>query len=139
VHSPANLREQKVARSLGNMIYLSEPHKEYDDNKTRVLPSLILEDAIKISASCCAQVSYRINDNSLDKALKIYDKLITSTPKHFSPFEHQAKASWFSGSFTVDEITYGSKSIQKGITHFDIEGNFWSGNFKNWIQYRQLL
>lgn len=97
------------------------------------------EDAIKISASCCAQVSYRVNDNSLDKALKIYDKLITSVPKHCSPFENQAKASEFSGSFTVNEMAVERRGVKEGITHFDTKGNYWSGNFKNWIQYRQLL
>lgn len=98
------------------------------------------EDAIKISASCCAQVSYRVNDNSLDKALMIYDKLVNSKPIHASPFEHQAKA--------VDKLSQGFEcswgdvdweNWNKGVTHFDIEANYWSGNFKNWIQYRQLI
>jgi len=27
----------------------------------------------------------------------------------------------------------------KGYTHLDNIGNFWSGNFRGWIQYRQTL
>ena len=98
------------------------------------------EDAIKISASCCAQVSYRVNDGSIDKALMIYDKLVNSKPIHASPFEHQGKA-----TNKVDqglEFIWGDvdwNGCSKGVTHVDLEGNFWSGNFKNWIQYRQLI
>ncbi len=49
-----------------------------------------LSEAIKISASLCAQVSYRKADESLDKAIKIHDRLVKSIPVHASPFEHQA-------------------------------------------------
>jgi hypothetical protein len=70
-------------------------------------------------------VSYRVNDNSLDKALKIYDRLVNSTPIHASPFEHQAKASEFRGYFMRGEYSYQESGT--------------NGNFKNWIQYRQLL
>ena len=44
--------------------------------------------AKKISVSCCAQVSYRTNDTSIDKAIRITDALSKSTPIHASPFEH---------------------------------------------------
>ena len=43
----------------------------------------------RISSSCCAQVSYRRNDPSLQKADFIYDKLVNGKPAHYSPFEHQ--------------------------------------------------
>src|SRR5690606_13224524 len=51
-----------------------------------------LEEAKKVSASCCAQVSYRVLDGSLEKAEKIQERLIGdgSDPVHASPFEHQA-------------------------------------------------
>lgn len=50
-----------------------------------------LDTAKKISASLCAQTSYRKSDDSVDKAIKLYDRLVTSKPVHASPFEHQAK------------------------------------------------
>lgn len=59
----------------------------YHDGSGR---ALTLQDALKVSASCCAQVSYRKLDDSLDKAREIYDRLVTSEPIHASPFEHQA-------------------------------------------------
>lgn len=92
----------------------------YVDNK-----EVTLEEAKMISASACAQVSYRKNDLSLEKAKMIWDKLIFSDPCHASPVEHQATP------LVHDE--------QAGLTHFDKDGNRWSGNFKGWVQLRKLL
>jgi hypothetical protein len=49
-----------------------------------------IETCKKISASCCAQVSYRVLDDSPTKAIMVYDRLVESKPIHASPFEHQA-------------------------------------------------
>jgi len=46
------------------------------------------ESGKKVSVSCCAQVSYRTNDTSIDKAIRITDALSKSRPIHASPFEH---------------------------------------------------
>lgn len=91
---------------------------------------LSLEDAIKISASLCAQVSYRKADESLDKALKIYDMLVTMKPVHASPFEHQATP--------IDPHIFGTHKVE-GATHEDRYGDLWSGNFRGWVQNRQLI
>lgn len=91
---------------------------------------LTLEDALKISASCCAQVSYRLADNSLEKAKKIYDMLVESKPVHASPFEHQA---------TPMDCTSVNWREKDGATHIDEHGNVWSGNYRGWIQHRQLI
>ncbi len=87
-----------------------------------------LNDALMISASCCAQTSYRKTDDSLEKSKDIYNKLVGMDPPHFSPFEHQATP--MDNSFNFNNV---------GVTHLDRYGNYWSGNFKKWIQYRQLL
>jgi hypothetical protein len=89
-------------------------------------------DALKISASCCAQVSYRKLNDSKEKALEIYERLFSGAKPHLSPVEHQAvcispKAENRDTNWTV------------GITHKDREGNYWSGNFKDFVQYRQLI
>lgn len=89
---------------------------------------IILEEAIKISCSSCAQVSFRKLDTSLEKAESIYKKLVESEPVHASSFEHTAKC------VNTDVFAW-----QEGITHADYEGNMWSGNFKEWVQYRQLI
>lgn len=90
--------------------------------------------AIKISCSCAAQVSYRKNDTSIEKALAIYDKLVNSEPVHASAFEHCATPiDLLSGNFA-------------GVTHVDdtrvngkLKNVYCSGNFANWVQYRQLI
>ena len=46
------------------------------------------EKAKKISVSCCAQVSYRKLDETPEKALQIFDKLIQGDVIHASAFEH---------------------------------------------------
>jgi hypothetical protein len=93
-----------------------------------------LEDALAISSSCCAQVSYRKLDDSLDKARTIYQRLVESEPVHASPFEHQATP--MSYPFVV-ESDY--RDTEEGVTHADVDLNYWSGNFKGWIQHRQLI
>jgi hypothetical protein len=106
---------------------------------------ITLEQALKISASCCAQVSYRKSDDSLEKALLVYDRLVESKPVHASPFEHQGSPmkgvdtqepdGW---QFLINHSGYPG-SWEVGITHSDRDGRLWSGNFKSWIQYRQMI
>lgn len=74
---------------------------------------LSLDDALILSTSLCAQVSYRKSDDSLEKARNIFDKLINSRPMHSSPAEHQ-----------------GAPHINKDHV---------SGNFRGWIQHRHTL
>lgn len=112
-------------------------HRNVEDNRQCFTDSefkpLTLDEARAVSASCCAQVSYRKNDDSLEKALMIFDKLINSEPVHASPIEHQA-------SPMVNATTYMSDNVwESGVTHCDRAGNLWSGNFKHWIQFRQLI
>lgn len=94
-----------------------------------------LEDAIKISASSCAQVSYRLLDTSLEKAKKIYDMLIKAEVIHASPFEHLGLP------INTTDLSYDSLTHEwpEGVTHMDKNNNFWSGNLKGWIQYRHLI
>ena len=92
------------------------------------------EQACIISASCCAQVSYRRLDSSPEKAEKIFDQLINSHPCHASPVEHQATP--------MDSWMYEADlpSLDKhGITHKTTNGLLWSGNLRGWVQHRKLI
>ena len=95
--------------------------------------SLTLDEAVKVSVSCCAQVSYRLLDNSLIKALRIYDSLLSADRVHASPLEHIATPMLFpiSRSIQVAGMRTGE--------HMDWRGNVWSGNFMGWEQYRQSV
>lgn len=90
---------------------------------------MTLSDALAVSSSCCAQVSYRKLDDSLEKAKSIYERLVESMPPHFSPFEHQATP------MLLNQTDFSFN----GVTHIDKYRRYWSGNFCGWIQHRQFL
>ena len=118
---------ESVRTGTGNLIYVDCNGKE-----------LTLENAQKVSSSCCAQVSYRNLDQSLEKSIDIYDKLVGSDRKHSSAFEHCATP--------MQKINLGKQvncmqphTWERGITHMRNDGSLWSGNLQGWIQYRQLI
>ena len=95
----------------------------FDENNKRVS----LHEALMISASCCAQVSYRKTDGSLEKAETVYKRLVESKPCHASPTEHQA-------------MVIGDDRAIPGITHYNTRDmSPGSGNLRWWLQYRQLI
>lgn len=111
---------------------------------------LTLEEALMVSSSCCAQVSYRLLDDSLEKAKDIYQKLVESQPVHASPFEHQATPISQSKYLLMDEpgledmkievnLSDDASTWERGVTHSDRNSALWSGNFKSWVQHRQLI
>ena len=111
--------------SIGNLEYWSNDVK------------LDIETARKISASCCAQVSYRKLDDSIKKALEIFDMLHLEDDqhrqKHASPVEHQGTP------IDTFNIPFNPNSWEPGVTHVRRDGTLWSGNLQGWIQYRQLI
>lgn len=113
----------------------------YRDSHTGVLHYLDSNDqyisaetARIISASCCAQVSYRKNDDSIEKAQKIFDQLIHSQPCHASPVEHQATPMDLRTTANYEPETW-----EPGVTHVSANGDLWSGNLRGWIQHRKLI
>lgn len=87
-----------------------EGRQVFMDEHGGVIP---LDTARMVSVSACAQVSYRKNDLSVEKARRIYDRLIMSDVVHASPFEHVAQAK---------KPEPGQKS-----------------NLTGWTQYRKLI
>ena len=103
----------------------------YVDSSDRYITA---EEARIISASCCAQVSYRKNDDSFEKAKKIFHQLIESQPCHASPVEHQATP-----MDLPTYINYEPETWEPGVTHVSANGDLWSGNLLGWIQHRKLI
>lgn len=91
-------------------------------------------NALMISSSCAAQVSYRKLDDSLEKAGTVYKRLVESEPVHASPFEHQATPIEYTGGDTNNPFHW-----PVGVTHMSKDGSLWSGNFKDWLQHRQMI
>lgn len=82
---------------------------------------------VKIATARCARLSYMTFDGKIDyaKDIALHDMLLES--KHLSPFEHCAQA------LDCSDLSWD------GLTHVDEDGDVWSGNFKNWKQYRHLI
>lgn len=117
-----------------------------------------LEQALAISSSCCAQVSFRTADDSLEKAMKVKERLIQDNAVHGSPFEHQGTPikksenllqmnpipdnfDAYAPTFSVGKVNVPGNpdTWEEGITHVRRDGTFCSGNLRNWIQHRQLI
>ena len=103
-HPDAQPEIQALARAMRVAMSGSEPerlhtrdwHLPYITGKEKFPGGKLdwIGYARKISAARCASVSYKTVDGkpmTFDKALKIYDKLAGSEPKHLSPFEHIAR------------------------------------------------
>ena len=122
--------------SLPNFLSYGEWHLPYVDTRGGDLGieyivdnvGVSLEDALKVSSSCCAQVSYRLTDNSLEKAEMIYKMLVEAEPVHASPIEHQC--------YPMDEET---QLDSEGVTGYNNSLGHYSGNFFGWVQHRQLI
>lgn len=112
------------SRNTGEFFYIDENNKYITADEARM-----------ISASCCAQVSYRKNDGSLEKAHVVFDRLINSVPVHASPVEHIATP------ITKEMmLRLCDENIEiQGMTHVGENGQPWSGNLRGWVQYRQLI
>ena len=95
------------------------------------------EEALRISASCCCQVSYRKLDDSFNKAMEIWDKLFSGPKPHMSPTENQAVALGSKKASIIQRVL--PSYLPEGISHIDREGNLWSGNFKGFIQHRKII
>lgn len=139
------IKESK-ARSTPFILYPGQAHVPYV-HRVRTNESVYyvlgdegevsLDIALKISASCCGQVSYRKLDDSFEKALQIYERLFDGPKPHFSPSEHQGIAMQNTKIGFFNRM-FGAK-WEKGVSHVDNEGNFWSGNLKGFIQNRKLI
>lgn len=147
-HELARVMRQALVDSKPNYLKVGEWHLPYVNTYFEVLGNdseatqmfndsdnniISLEQAQHISASCCAQVSYRKNDDSLEKAEDIFAKLIGADRKHYSPLEHLGTPIAPSDSFPHP------RDWSEGVTHMDKFGSLWSGNFRGWVQYRQLI
>jgi hypothetical protein len=107
-HKDAQPEFQELARAMRGQQTMSKPlvlkegdwhvpyvGREHINGETKYFDNagyMSEQHALAISASCCAQVSYRRLDATRAKALEIFDRLATARPIHASPFEHQAMA-----------------------------------------------
>lgn len=103
--------------------------------------SISLREALMISASCCAQVSFRKLDTSWEKAQDVWEKLqLNSLVPRASPTEHQAMA-------LPTYPPVGIDSLLRKFPHLHVQfpkdpnilPNYFSGNLCGAIQHRHNL
>jgi hypothetical protein len=123
-----NINYEKLGEVTGKYYIEDNPNEEVDINKWLV----------KIATARCARISYEtLGDNSkidYEADIKLHDMLIKS--KHWSPFEHCARA--------MNNIEY--EHFIKGDRRYDVVGDKmlkvttgWCNNFKGFIQYRYSI
>lgn len=156
-HALANLMQKAKDASKPFVLYENEWHVPYIQRERYKFSSdfgdpisdgeiiyssgdqvLTTDEALVLSSSLCAQTSYRKSDDTLEKAKNIYSRLVESEPVHASPFEHQGMC-YNVNPFKLLTAIMFNYFIPKGVTHIDINRNWWSGNLKHFIQYRQLI
>jgi thymidylate synthase ThyX len=153
----AKLMKQAMDESEPQDLEFGEWHLPYvigNDNLNFVMSKYLdnesmLQDKIKCSVARCARVSYMKHDKSspsVSEDIDLYNALVTrpytmkngmhlpeNDPIHASPAEHVATPmdnSYLPVIGSIDE---------EGVTHLTVDGEKWSGNFKGWLQYRQLI
>ncbi len=135
----AELMLEEYSNSTPRQLFPGEWHVPYyNEGRWTDLCEESLDEALAISSSCCAQVSYRKLDKSLEKAQDIFKRLVETKPVHASPFEHQATPMGVNSLNSAD-CSLDPDYWQDGTTHMDKKGKLWSGNLKGWIQHRQLV
>ena len=110
----------------GTMIYMDEAHKQ-----------ISLETAKDVSASCCAQVSYRKLDQTTEKAETVRERLLGGPKPHASPYEHQGTP--MKNPKAGQDYILSPAHWEKGVTSMNRDRIFLSGNLKGWSQFRQLI
>ena len=139
-HSDAQPEMKKLADCMLHAILDSRPvklepgqwHLPYitEQDQALGLSSDPINLSIRVSVARCARVSYLTQEGkppNIEDDLKLYDRLVGSTPIHASPTEHQA---------TPDEYW---RNEDTGIVSQVWQRPDLHGNLKGWIQYRKQL
>lgn len=126
--TPRKLREGDMHLPYVTMLQMGEGTYYTTSDKLELSSDDLLSEAeaIKVSSSCVAQVSYRRLDDSMEKAKSVYKMLnlpeggvYPDDPPHFSPTEHIAIASkgfkHLSGNLDTDDFVQYRRLLEEGV------------------------
>lgn len=94
---------------------------------------------LKVSAARCARASYNNFEgkpSTLTEDLELFGKLVEDQPIHASPTEHQATPMRKVMPYVNN---MNPSTWEQGITSMDRDGNLYSGNILDFIQFRKLI
>ena len=139
--------KQKFSESTPFLLYVGQAHVPYVERERCYFGSDVLyfckneqvslEDALKLSASCSAQISYRALNDTYAKAMDIYGRLFSGPKPHLSPTEHQGIAMKATKANLLQRIF--PSLLEKGVSHIDRNGELWSANLKGFLQNRKIM
>ena len=136
--SQAEIHIQALAEAMWDAYNESIPQElsygEWHLPLARFIEDLPLDVKIKTCVARAARLSYMTFDGKIDyeKDIELHDQLLES--KHYSPFEHCARAM----SEEEYESFYKGERANKGHTGLN-ENKGWCNNFRGFIQYRYLI
>jgi hypothetical protein len=129
IRTLAQLMRRAISESTPELLAPSEWHTPF------ALPGST-EERITSSVAGTARVSYLRHDGTertMQEDTARHDELLALM--HMSPFEHQATPMRIP---VLRELTHPNL-WDPGVTHIDRKLRMWSGNFRGWVQYRQLV
>jgi len=124
IHALASKMKEVLSNAKYKLLKRGEWHLPYVLQNER--EQFTREVLCNISAARCARVSYSNHDGT--NPVIAGDLQLAKTLReagHMSPFEHQATP-------LLDRD-------QDGFTHKDKYRDLWSGNFRGWVQYRNVI
>ena len=159
-HPAAQPEFQELAKCMRESIEQVKPvfqmwHLPYVTDEERA--KYPVEKLARVSAARCARVSYTNHDQSdpnIEEDLGLFGELMVrpferknrsytaDDPVHESPADHVA---FEHGVFPSSDVTLGVLQWPIGTTAIQKSGSeeypfeFWSGNLRNWSQFRHLL
>lgn len=109
-----------------------------------------IEEAIKVSASICARISYTNfdhNENDVSNHLDLYKKLVNNKPPHSSPLEHIGRCMTYDEyrlfiKGKAHDLDIENQNYENGVEQTLIHDNSslgWCNNLKGFIQLRYLI
>jgi len=146
IYTLAERIKEAIEGSTPTELKVGEWHTPYVSTDEQ----LDTETALKCSVARCARVSYLNHDRTnpnVEADKELFNMLVVrpyvmksgvvldiDDPIHASCTEHQATPMEFS---SIKEL--GTLEWPSGFSHADRNGNFWSGNFKGWVQFRKTI
>ncbi len=137
--TPELLKEGEWHIPFGDNIQLTYT----DYNSKGIITNEGVIKKVKIATARCARISYEtLGDNpkiDYEADIKLHDRLLLD--KHFSPFEHCARAmnndeydTFIKGKLFKEDVGEGVKyQVQ------DLSSQGWCNNFKGFIPYRYMI
>lgn len=138
IHELANVMYTAIDCSTPQLLRKGQWHLPYVPEEEQ--EGVGMEMLRSLSAARCARVSYLNHDSTKPNPLKDIELANTLLDAgHMSPFEHQATPMYLPEEIPTEIWLRTHNGEFPGLTHIDNTGDEWSGNFKQWYQYRQML